>query len=421
MLLPSTANFKFHHRKWLYSARKFKIRCTSWGRRLLKRAAERSAYLLMLLSINLGFVLVNILRFISPLIPKNHSKDIIFFPYAETNSAGYDIRFKAYFNFLKNENYQFDIMTYYDDIIGDEAFLSGDKIKQYYFYQAILWKRIPQILRSRNYKTAFVQRSLFPWYPDYNVPYLEMLLKKICEHVIVDIWDANHVAQPALTYSIISSADRVCVVNSFLYQCYKNYNQDMRVWPIAVDTSRYLLKKKYDINYPVKLLYTGSVDNVKTNLVPLLPLLKKIEKIYALELIVIGKYAPEYKGLSIRHCFWDEKTYFKILIEADIGLYPVFNHQSEINQGKVAAKTLDYLATGLPFIGSRNGVPEGMEDGNCFIAADDLNEWELQLTRLIRDQALRQEMAENGRRFVEEELSLESSYAQLKEICFNWH
>lgn len=384
----------------------------------IRKNAERVAYVLMLVSVKLGFLLVNILSFLSFLIPKNQRKDIIFFPYAETDSIGYILRFKVYINLLEKDNYRFDIMRHYHENEVNNILLSNNRIKRYFLYQAILWKRIFQILKARNYKTAFVQRSLYPWYPYYEIPYLEMLLKKICNDVIIDIWDANHVSHPTHTFSVVSVANKITVVNQHLLQAYAKYNQNVQVWPIAVDIKRYCLKQDYSLKSPIKFLYTGSPDNVSSNLTPILGLLKEIGKIYPLELIVIGKYAPIYRGLKIEHRLWEEETYYDLLAKADIGLFPVFDSQDEINKGKVAAKTLDYLAAGLPFIGSRDGVPEGVGDGDCYLAADDLSEWKSKLIKLINDQSLREKMAERGRKFVEENLSIETSYAQLKKICF---
>ena len=146
------------------------------------------------------------------------------FPYAAIGSDGYIRRFLEYVPFLEKNNIEF----YICDLFTDDHFrnvFSKPKYVQYWFYIDVLWKRILQVLKARNYEAAFIQRGLFPLYYDLTYPYLERLLRKLNSNITIDFWDAVFYSQPILVENTLRYVDKVTLTNDFLLQNFKKYKK----------------------------------------------------------------------------------------------------------------------------------------------------------------------------------------------------
>ena len=382
--------------------------------KFLKKNIERIFYLYLLCALNLAYLTIHLLTLISPLLTRTKKKDLAININAPFGSDGYLRRFEVFFEYLKKDNIGFDIMPYFHDDYVKKV-LQGSRIRQYLMYAKIIWKRIPQALKARHYKSVFIQRNLFPTYPDLKTPHLEKLVRKLSDNITIDFWDPVHIWQPTVTLESFKYADKISVDNKILFDHYLNYHQNIYLWPIAVDISKYKQKESYAIGNTIKLFYTGSFMNVKAHLVPLLPVLDKLTEVYDLELTVVGKYAPESKKLKIKHIPWEKETYFHLLADSDIGLFPYFGNP-ESNKWRVAGKTLDYLASGLPFIGVKEGLPHGIDTSKHMFVLNDNAEWESKIIEVLSNNMLREKVGKSGREFISNNFSLEKSYLQFKNI-----
>ena len=318
--------------------------------------------------------------------------------------------------FLDADGIRYDVLTHYDDETVNSAFAAGPAA-QYRLYSRILWKRIRQVWGVRRCRAAFVQRSLFALYPDARTPHLEQLARSLCGNVTLDFWDPVHLWQPELTLASLRHADTVAVVNDALRDALAPFHPDVRLLPIAVDVARFQAKTNYELGHPARLFYTGSPGNVRQNLEPLLPALESLARERELELVVVGSYAPASPALAIRRFDWDESSYYRLLAEADLALFPFFGRPDR-NRLRVASKTLDYLAAGVPFVGVKDGLAAGVEPGLHFIAVDDPSHWPERLRTALSDAELRAATARRGRELVGRLYAPEVVYAQFKRIVF---
>jgi hypothetical protein len=357
-----------------------------------------------------------VLTVIAPFLPRTRRKDLALYANAPRGSYGFSRRFGLLFPLLEADGIRYDVMDHFDDALVMKT-LAGSRKDQYILYSKVLWKRIPQVLRARHYKAVFIQRNLFPLYPDAKKARLERLARRLCDNITLDFWDPVHLWQPELTFSSFAFADKICMVNEALFDCYATRHPRPRLLPIAVDTSLYVAKADYDLGRPVRLLYTGSRGNVEAHLEPLIPVLEELAREIDLELVVIGKYAPQPAKVNVRHVPWDEHTYYRLLAEADVALFPYFG-SPERNRLRVASKTIDYLTTGLPVVGVPGGLPAGIDPQSHLIAVNGDTEWPARLREALGSKELRARVGKAARAFMVESHSLAKSYDLFKRIAF---
>ena len=105
------------------------------------------------------------------------------------------------------------------------------------------------------------------------------------------------------------------------------------------------------------------------------------------------------EGVRYRQVTWTIDGELEVLRGFTIGIMPLQDTVWE--RGKCGFKLLQYMACGVPVIGSPVGVNiDIIEDGINGFLADSLEEWRSKLERLIQDPELRQNLAARGRQTV---------------------
>ncbi|MCX6270234.1 MAG: glycosyltransferase [Bacteroidetes bacterium] len=368
---------------------------------------DKAAYLIFLILLDVTFLFIRILHWVVRLIPRNgKKKDLILYPYAFVGSDGYIRRFEEYIPFLEKNNITYRICNLYrDDYVRDT--LARRRPLQYLLYLRILWKRIPQVLAAAGYKAAFIQRGLFPMYFDLEFPHLERLLLKINHHVTIDIWDSIFERQPLLVSQTIKYAHQLSVSNEFLKSHFQKQHDHVITWKVAVNLEKYIVKTDYEIRDKPRLFWTGLTHNLPL-LQRFLPLIAEVSGKYPLTVVLVCKNTIQYPGLDIEHHKWEPDTFFNLLSESDIGIYPEF--ESIISKGKSTMKVMDYLATGLPMVGVPYGLPSEVSHGKELLIAHDYRDWQRMLETLLQEKELRRTLGQNGRRMVENYYSLDNSF-----------
>lgn len=386
----------------------------------LRKNLDRICYLCLLISLNSAYCLIKLLTYFHFLIPRSkNKKDLILFPYTQKGSDGYTRRFEEYFYYFKKENISF----YVADLCDQEYVYkceNGSVRQRYWLYIFVIWNRLFQVLKARNYKTAFIHRGLFPFYPDQSRAFLEPLLRKLNKNIIVDYFDSVYMYYPILTRDIIKNANKITVVNEYLKDNFYSVNHDsVYIWPMAVNINKYKVKTCYDIKGTIKLIWTGYPDNMYNELPYLAKILKNITKDYPVELILVCRETMKIENVKVTQHLWEENTFFKILNEADIGIYPV--EHNEYSRGKMAMKVIDYMATGLPTIVSPYGIPPNCFDKQNVLIAKDEQNWEKCIRELIHDKELRKKLGYNAKIMINQHHSLDSSFIQFKKIISDSH
>ena len=385
---------------------------------MLKKQIERVCYVLLIFSLNVGYLFATILAFFSFLILKSGKKDVLLFPYYPKNNPGSVIRFQNYLEFFQKDDITFDICyTSNNKDILNIVLATNSRINQYLLYLKIFWKRIFQVLKARNYKAVFIQRGLFPYYPDQRSPHLEKLLRKINNNITIDFYDADYISDKELVDKSVKYCNKVTVVNSHLYNYFNQLHFRVFEFPLALDPTSYMVKKNYSLNNPIKIIWSGSYENAK-KIKKIFPVLKHLSDNYSIELILICPEKPILGNIKTKHYQWDANTFFKLMQSADIAIYTA-SGESEIDKGKMALKVLEYMATALPIVASPWGIPSTLIDEYSILISDNINEWEINLIKLFKDQELREKIGQKANQIFHKHHTIENSYKQLKSILFN--
>jgi len=384
------------------------------------RLVERGWYVALRVSLAAGYLVTGFLALVAPLIPKPRDRDLAFYLFNPFNSDGHFRRFKVFFPYLERDGVDFELFHVLEDPHAMKT-LDGPRTPQYRMFARIYWARLRQVLAARRFRQVFVQRNLFPSYPDKTFPHLERLCRRLCDDITVDFWDPVYLWDPEVTYLSLQYVDRLVCDNARLLDAFADRFRGDRAftWPIAVDLSKYVRKTDYTTRGPVKLLYTGSYHAVHNHLEPLMPILDELHREIPLTLTVIGirgTHTPV--SFPVRHLAWTNDSYYRELAETDIALYPYFLDNDEANRLRVAGKTLDYMASGVPFVGSDEGLAEGADPHKIMlpVESNDADHWLEALRALVRDEALRRRLGTEARAFVETYCPVPLMYERLREI-----
>lgn len=382
----------------------------------LLKQVERAAYLFLLFALALGrFVALFFTAFPFLLKRKNPKKDFLFFPYAHKDNIGTISRFQIFLPLLEKDKFSFDIHYTWSAMEDEEIFYkSKSRTKEYLFLARSFWRRLFQSMRAGNYRAVFFQRALFPEYYDQFTPYLEKLICKLNQNVTVDFFDADYGRNKKLVDATASACNKVAVVNEYLFRYFEKLNPNVCNNDLVVDVNAYQVKSDYSLKNPINIFWTGSEAN-SINLKEIIPILEKINLTHPLQLRMISRTTCGYNSSIINHAPWNKETFFNELIGADIAIYPAMK-DTEFTRGKVAYKSIEYGAAALPIVASAFGFSPHLENETDVLIANNIDEWEKQILRLINDESLRKEIGINARTKAEKFHSINSTYKNFLEI-----
>ena len=274
------------------------------------------------------------------------------------------------------------------------------------------WNRVLQLRGLREFDLVICDQEFLPYFP----PFVETSIAKRCRRLIVDYDDAAYIKYrrfPGLSQRIpalMKAAESVVVGNRYLEDYARQYSSKVCVIPTVVDTSRYPPKQEAPNPGAVKLVWIGTPVTAEF-LRPLAPVLNALHERYPnLQLRLIGagdriRDAVSYAEITE----WSEAKETSLLSECDIGLMPL--PDDEFTRGKCGLKLIQYMAAGLPVVGSPVGancdiISEG-EDG--FLAGQP-HQWASALEQLITSEEMRRQFGGNGAAKVRRKYSLERGF-----------
>ena len=361
----------------------------------INKFPERLTYLVMLSSNALVICCIHLCCIFSPLFKRKATKKLLLMPYIPSGNAGDVARFALYLPLLTEKGFAFDIFYPSNQSTFNSLFITHpNKRRQYVFYMKIFWRRFFIVLKASKYESVYLQRELFPFYPDQNFPHLSKLLRKLNNNIVIDFYDPDYLINKNLVDNAVKFADKVTVANKELFDYFTQFKEKIFMHPLAIDMDVYETKKAFAINGKVEIFWTGSYYN-SLKLLPLIPMLKKLNEKFPLHLKVV---CPIDAGFDPSFCSvipWNEKTFFHHLASADIALYPVGGNL-DLERNKTAFKPLEYAAAKVPMVASPLGLTEFFRDGQEVLLADSDEEWQAQLEKLITSETLRMQLAENA-------------------------
>jgi glycosyltransferase involved in cell wall biosynthesis len=284
-------------------------------------------------------------------------------------------------------------------------------------------KRLVTLLSSRKYDVLWMEKEIFPWLP----AWFERLLSKIGVPYVVDYDDAvfhrydqhpSAVVRSLLGHKIdavMRHAALVIAGNAYLAERAKNAGaKRVEYLPSVVDVGRYQLGKAVKTE-PFRVGWIGAPVTA-TYLDIIKPALEQLSREADIQIVLIGAgEANPFLGIPTTHVAWQEELDFSLAEHFDVGVMPLVDGPFE--RGKCGYKLIQYMAGGLPVVGSPVGVNNQIvEEGINGYLANGTEEWLQSLRTIMNDKELRVRLGQAGRRKAEQMYNLRVTAPKLLDL-----
>ncbi len=334
-----------------------------------------------------------------------------------TDEMGASSRYRVYqyLNYL--ENIEYEVYPFLTEKIYNE-FKKGNIFKLLIKVPFLILKRIKLVFKIKKGSLLFVHRDIIPFGP--------MIFEKIFKFkkckIILDLDDAVYCKETKEISSkknrflykfkygkrfdkTIKNANLVICGNKFIENHAKRINSSTVIIPTVIDTEKIKVKKYFNTKNKLTISWIGNPGNTKY----IYDVLTQIDKKRKTELcfILIGAQKFDtsiFKNIKISFYDWNIKTEYELLRKSDIGIMPL--KDSEWSKGKCGLKLLQYMAVGIPGIGSNVGVNSDIiiEGKNGWLVKN--NNWNQIIDEVIKNQHKLKNMAVFCRKFVENNYSI---------------
>jgi glycosyltransferase involved in cell wall biosynthesis len=287
-------------------------------------------------------------------------------------------------------------------------------------------RRIRALLSVRRYDIVWIEKELLPWMPALG----ERLLYSLRIPYVVDYDDAVFHSYDLHPRSIVRAAlgtkiDEV-MRSSALVTAGNDYLADrarsagarrVEVVPTVVDTDVY--RPGSQRSGPVTIGWIGSPSTAKY-LRTVAGALAEVCRDGAARVVVVGAPDPGLGSVPLEVRAWAEHREVSDIQSFDIGIMPLEDGPWE--RGKCGYKLIQYMACGLPVVGSPVGVNRSIvrHGTNGFLASSP-EEWVRFLSQLRDDAKLRSRMGQHGRADVEAGYSVRSVGPRLLDYFRDLH
>ena len=222
--------------------------------------------------------------------------------------------------------------------------------------------------------------------------------------------------------ALVRRCDAVLAASETLAELARPFCGDVAVLPMAVD----LPQDAPPVDArppPVRLLWIGSAATQPYLELVRPPLERFGRQRPDLSLRLVAHEPMSFGALRVDYQPWSAAAEEASLRDCHIGLCPL--PDTVWTRGKCSYKVLQYMANGLPWVGSRVGenlrtAGEASRYGPRGFCAAGQEQWLEQLGRLVDDAALRRSMGERGRRFIEQRHDRRVLVGQLAATWRRW-
>lgn len=210
----------------------------------------------------------------------------------------------------------------------------------------------------------------------------------------------------------ICRLSKVVIVNSTHHREFASrYNTNIWQVPSIVDTEQYVFAPQAENLERVTIGWSGSSTTVK-NLGVIADALRELQQRVDCDVHLIGGTQVDLPGVRYTAQDWNGETEVEDLRKLQVGMVPL--PVNEWNKRKFYMKVAQYMALGIPPVCTPLGSnPEVVEHGVTGFLADTTNEWVEYIEVLVRDTALRRQMAARAARVANEKFSLEANAAKI--------
>lgn len=324
------------------------------------------------------------------------------------------LRTQQFIPYLEKNGCDVTINSFFDDIYLKNLY-SNKKTSRIHLLKLFI-KRILAVLFVKKYDLIWIEKEILPYFPSI----FEFFLNKFNVKYIVDYDDAifhnydkskNKLIKILLSKKIanvMKYSSMVVVGNDYLSLYAKRSGaKNITYIPTVVDINRYLKKTNY-LSDVINIGWIGTPYTQKY-IIELKDVLEKLQNEFFIKILAVGaneNLKEQLAGLNVEIVPWSENSEANSISRFDIGIMPL--HDGFFEKGKCGYKLIQYMATGIPVIGSPIGVnTKIITDANCGLLALSKEEWYANLKQLIIHNKYREEFGINGRIAVENKFSLQ--------------
>lgn len=355
------------------------------------------------------------------------SRILFLVPYPIGHAPSQRFRFEQYFDVLKVNGFEFDVQSFLDEKAMEVLYRPGNFFLKVWKVKLGLFKRFTLLFSLRKYDYIFIHREAAAVGP----PIFEWLITKVFrKKVIFDFDDAIWLKNTSSTNSIITffkryeNANNLCkwawkvsCGNVYLAEQARKFNQNVVVNPTTIDTENHHKLVKEDFPEKITIGWTGSHSTIKY-LEAVVPTLKKLEKEFEFDFLVIADKQPNFELNSLKFIPWNKETEIEDLFQMDLGIMPL--EDDKWANGKCGFKALQYMALGIPAMVSPVGVNiKIVDDGVNGWVCDSSEEWERTLRNVLEKKIDLKDYSAAARTKVVENYSVQSNTSNFLHLFAN--
>jgi glycosyltransferase involved in cell wall biosynthesis len=322
------------------------------------------------------------------------------------------LRLFQYLPFLSEAGIECVVESFIDDVMLAGKYETGGYSVS--GLAAAYGKRIFQMTQRRRFDLLWIEKEALPWIP---APVERLLLKGV--PYVMDFDDAvfhNYdLHRSGLARRLFGDRIDILMEGARLITAGNDYLADraraagsqwVELLPTVIDLQRYIIKPSDDDTDIPRIVWIGSPSTARYLKLIHSPLVE-LSRRYAFRLRIIGP-RPELPGIDVEYVDWSEATEVSAIRACHIGVMPL--PDTRWARGKCGYKLIQYMACGLPVVGSPVGVNSVIirEGENGFLADSD-RAWFDALEALLKDSSLRRRLGCAGRRRVEEEYCIQKT------------
>jgi glycosyltransferase involved in cell wall biosynthesis len=332
-------------------------------------------------------------------------------PYPVGRVPSQRFRLEQWRPFLEEAGISLEFLPFADDRLMETLHQRGQTLRKTWHLLAAALHRFDVLRAARQHDVVVIHRALCIAGP----AVIERMLASSGPPIVFDFDDSIFLTHtdaanrlfgwlkfPGKTAAICRMSEHVVVGNAYLAEYARRHNPRVTIVPTSIDTDLYRPRPK-PVRDRVVVGWTGSATS-QTHLEAFAPTLRKLLSRRDVELRVISNRAPQLDGIPHAWEPWQDRNEAERIAAFDVGIMPM---PDDIwSRGKCALKALQCMAVGVATVASAIGANcEVIASGRNGLLARSEDEWLAHLERLVDDPALRDRLAEEGRRTVVERYS----------------
>lgn len=285
-------------------------------------------------------------------------------------------------------------------------------------------QRIKALLDRRTFDLVWIEKEALQWWPLWaelallrGVPFALDYDDAVFHHYDMHRFGLVRWLYGRRLDGMMAKARLVVAGNRYLAQRARDAGAGwVEIVPTVIDLERYpqTRSKPPDQDGLPRLVWIGSPSTVHYLQLIAEPL-QALAARRPFVLRVIGGGAIDLPGVQVEVIPWSEATEVASIQAADVGVMPLDDTPWE--RGKCGYKLIQYMACGLPVVGSAVGANNDIVvPGTTGFLAKTSEDWLAGLETLLADAALREHMGRAGRARVEESYCLQKAGPRMADL-----